>query len=185
MNLFAEQSVYLRCVWVQIEFSYLHRCVCLHACVYWGPGPRLTHIISSSIWVWEKKQEGFERAQRFPAAACCWEKSVSCFLLVDSVAVGHSVVVNNTKWGNVSDSCVIINRKKTVFRQPLCVSSEFKRASCDPPVYENENIKVQQAACRNETDQSVLWSDTSPSGNQEHDMDIIILRWTLTNEAEV
>lgn len=90
-------------------------CLCLLDCVivYWAPGRLLTNIISSLIWESEQKQEGFERAQWFPAAAaaaCCWEKTVSCFPLVDSVAAGHWVVVNSTKWGN--DCRVMIKKRK-------------------------------------------------------------------------
>ncbi len=88
----------------------------LYVCVsVWTP---LTNIIISLIGVCEQKQEGFDRAQRFPAAACCREKTVSCFLLVDSVAVGHSVVVNSTKPGHDW-------KEKASVATAICGSSEF------------------------------------------------------------
>ena len=131
------------CNWWVFFYQFVHTLVHLYVCqwntyvcmlcvcVYWAPGRLLTNIISSLIWVSEQKQEGFKRAQWFPAAACCREKTVSCFPLVDPVAVGHLVVVNNTKGGNVSDSCVMIEKRKADFflHQAMCVSFDVMWAS--------------------------------------------------------
>ena len=119
---------FISALWVLIvlECPLVRVCLCVSVCVCvcvaarWG----LTNIISSLIWVSEQKPGGFERARRFPAAAArCWEKTGSCFPLVDSLAGGHFVAVNSTR-GNESASCVVTEKRSCVFRGFLLIRRE-------------------------------------------------------------
>lgn len=60
-------------------------CVCIKS---------LDNIISPLTGSSENMSGASEAAQRFPAAACYWEKTVLCFLLVDSLAAGRLPAVH-------------------------------------------------------------------------------------------